>query len=98
MHEGGGRWVGGNKLVELKKKKKKIKNEYPVSLLILESGCSMCMPIRKVLKFSRIKKIILKEMEHEYLLSNNTLLDVIYKILVGMALSKQGVNERNSKH
>ena len=37
-------------------------------------------------------------MEHEYLLSNNTLLDVMYKILVGMALSKQGVNERNSKH
>ena len=69
-----------------------------MSLLILESGCSMCMPIRKVLKFSSIKKIILKEMEHEYLLSNNTLLDVIYKILVGMALSKQGVNERNSKH
>ena len=24
MHEGGGRWVGSNKLVELKKKKKKI--------------------------------------------------------------------------
>ena len=23
MHEGGGRWVGSNKLVELKKKKKK---------------------------------------------------------------------------
>ena len=25
MHEGGGRWVGSNKLVELKKKKKKMK-------------------------------------------------------------------------
>ena len=37
-------------------------------------------------------------MEHEYLLNNSTLLDVMYKILVGMALSKQGVNERNSKH
>ena len=24
MHEGGGRWVGSNKLVELKKKKKKL--------------------------------------------------------------------------
>ena len=24
MHEGGGRWVGSNKVVELKKKKKKI--------------------------------------------------------------------------
>ena len=26
MHEGGGRWVGSNKLVELKKKKKKKKS------------------------------------------------------------------------
>ena len=26
MHEGGGRWVGSNKLVELKKKKKKTTN------------------------------------------------------------------------
>ena len=26
MHEGGGRWVGSNKLVELKKKKKKRMN------------------------------------------------------------------------
>lgn len=37
-------------------------------------------------------------MEHEYLLSNNTVLDVTYKILIEMALSKQGMNERNSKH
>ena len=27
MHEGGGRWVGSNKLVELKKKKKKRKEK-----------------------------------------------------------------------
>ena len=30
MHEGGGRWVGSNKLVELKKKKKLINTYIPI--------------------------------------------------------------------
>ena len=29
MHKGGGRWVGSNKLVELKKKEKKKKDDWP---------------------------------------------------------------------
>ena len=31
MHEGGGRWVGSNKLVELKTKQNKKKNLQPVN-------------------------------------------------------------------
>ena len=37
MHEGGGSWVGSNKLVELKKKTKK--NHYEVPFHTSQNGC-----------------------------------------------------------
>ena len=36
MHEGGGRWVGSNKLVELKKKKKSRNNPHIYQVMIDE--------------------------------------------------------------
>ena len=41
MHEGGGRWVGSNKLVELKKKKKKAaQRDFPGDPVVKSLPCN----------------------------------------------------------
>ena len=53
MHEGGGRWVGSNKLVELKKKKKKREALSLAAIVLLPSfsislkndGSNLCLVV-----------------------------------------------------